>query len=67
MGGQQSPPVVASNSDMEMVHYLYAGFEAMNVKAPRSVVAAAASQKSATELILKSPVSTAFSAGVVAK
>lgn len=59
--------VVASNSDLEMVHYLYAGFEAMKVKAPRSVGAAAASQKSAAELILKSPVSTASSAGVVAK
>ncbi|PJD04277.1 adenine methylase [Enterobacter roggenkampii] len=47
--------VVASNSDLEMVHYLYAGFEAVKVKAPRSVGAAAASQKSAAELILKSP------------
>ena len=46
--------VVASNSDLEMVHYLYAGFEAVRVKAPRSVGAAAASQKSAAELILKS-------------
>ncbi|HBU6131535.1 DNA adenine methylase [Enterobacter sp. 168J2] len=47
--------VVASNSDLEMVHYLYAGFEAVKVNAPRSVGAAAASQKSAAELILKSP------------
>ncbi|EPU9086124.1 DNA adenine methylase [Enterobacter hormaechei] len=59
--------VVASNSDLEMVHYLYAGFEAVKIKAPRSVGAAAASQKSAAELILKSPVSTASSAGVVAQ
>ncbi|RTP91957.1 Dam family site-specific DNA-(adenine-N6)-methyltransferase [Enterobacter asburiae] len=47
--------VVASNSDLEMVHYLYAGFEAVKVNAPRSIGAAAASQKSAAELILKSP------------
>ncbi|UMU49863.1 DNA adenine methylase [Klebsiella quasipneumoniae] len=47
--------VVASNSDLEMVHYLYAGFEAVKVNAPRSVGAAAVSQKSAAELILKSP------------
>ncbi|WP_105574379.1 DNA adenine methylase [Cronobacter sakazakii] len=47
--------VVASNSDLEMVHYLYAGFEAVKVNAPRSVGGAAASQKSAAELILKSP------------
>lgn len=47
--------VVASNSDLEMVHYLYAGFEAVKVNAPRSVGAAAASRKSAAELILKSP------------
>ncbi|EPN6544664.1 DNA adenine methylase [Enterobacter ludwigii] len=59
--------VVASNSDLEMVHYLYAGFEAVKIKAPRSVGAAAASQKSAAELILKSPVSIASSAGMVAQ
>jgi len=47
--------VVASNSDLEMVHYLYAGFEAVRVKAPRSVGAATASQKVAAEVILKSP------------
>lgn len=47
--------VVASNSDLEMVHYLYAGFEAVRINAPRSVGASAASQKSAAELILKSP------------
>lgn len=47
--------VVASNSDLEMVHYLYAGFEAVKVNAPRSIGAAAASPKSAAELILKSP------------
>lgn len=50
--------VVASNSDLEMVHYLYTGFEAVKVKAPRSVGAAAASQKSAVELILKSPLAS---------
>lgn len=47
--------VVASNADLEMVHYLYAGFEAVRINAPRSVGAAAASQKVAAELILKSP------------
>lgn len=47
--------VVASNSDLAMVHYLYAGFQAVRVNAPRSVGAAAASQKTAAELILKSP------------
>ena len=47
--------VVASNSDSQMVHYLYAGFEAVKINAPRSVGAAAASQKVAAELILKSP------------
>ncbi|MFV7361064.1 DNA adenine methylase [Citrobacter portucalensis] len=47
--------VVASNSDVETVHYLYAGFEVVRVNAPRSVGAAAASQKVAPELILKSP------------
>ncbi|MGS2728139.1 DNA adenine methylase [Enterobacter sp. CFEC93] len=59
--------IVASNSDLEMVHYLYTGFEAVKVNAPRSVGAAAESQKSASELILKLPVSTASSAGVVAQ
>ncbi|ECI4314836.1 DNA adenine methylase [Salmonella enterica subsp. enterica] len=48
-------PVVASNADLEMVHYLYAGFEVVRINAPRSVGAAAASQKVAAELILKSP------------
>ncbi|MBJ8380498.1 Dam family site-specific DNA-(adenine-N6)-methyltransferase [Citrobacter sedlakii] len=48
-------PVVASNADLEMVHYLYAGFEVVRIYAPRSVGAAAASQKVAAELILKSP------------
>ncbi len=52
--------VVASNSDLEMVHYLYAGFEAVRVNAPRSVGAAAASQKVAAELILKSPANPAI-------
>ncbi|EDR0335750.1 Dam family site-specific DNA-(adenine-N6)-methyltransferase [Salmonella enterica] len=47
--------VVASNSDLEMVHYLYAGFEALKVNAPRSVGAAATSPKMAAELILKWP------------
>ncbi|UGS44775.1 DNA adenine methylase [Kosakonia cowanii] len=47
--------VVASNADLEMVHYLYAGFEVVRINAPRSVGAAAASQKVAAELILKSP------------
>ncbi|ELD3748908.1 Dam family site-specific DNA-(adenine-N6)-methyltransferase [Salmonella enterica subsp. enterica serovar Agona] len=50
--------VVASNSDLEMVHYLYAGFEALKVNAPRSVGAAAASPKMAAELILKWPLPT---------
>ncbi|EAM5881467.1 DNA adenine methylase [Salmonella enterica] len=48
-------PVVASNADLEMVHYLYAGFEVVRINAPRSVGAAAASQKVAAELILKYP------------
>ena len=48
-------PVVASNADLEMVHYLYAGFEAVRVNAPRSIGAAATCQKTAAELILKSP------------
>lgn len=52
--------VVASNSDLEMVHYLYAGFDAVRVNAPRSVGAAAASQKVAAELILKSPANPAI-------
>jgi DNA adenine methylase len=47
-------PVVASNADLEMVHYLYKGFDYVRVNAPRSVGAAAASQKVAAELILKS-------------
>ncbi|EPU4581168.1 DNA adenine methylase [Escherichia coli] len=57
-------PVVASNADLESVHYLYAGFEAVKVNAPRSVGAAAASQKTAAELILKwpSPVTSEASA-----
>lgn len=55
--------VVASNSDLEMVHYLYAGFEAVKVNAPRSVGAAAASQKAAKELILKSPLNLVLSKG----
>ncbi|EOI1218051.1 DNA adenine methylase, partial [Salmonella enterica subsp. enterica serovar Schwarzengrund] len=38
--------------------YLYAGFEALKVNAPRSVGAAAASPKMAAELILKSPART---------
>jgi DNA adenine methylase (dam) len=50
--------VVASNADLESVHYLYAGFEAVRINAPRSVGAAAASQKVAKELILKSPLLT---------
>lgn len=48
-------PVVASNADLPAVHYLYAGFEAARINAPRSVGAAAASQKVAAELIIKSP------------
>lgn len=47
-------PVVASNSDVETVRLLYAGFEHVRVNAPRSVGAAAGSQKTAAELILKS-------------
>jgi DNA adenine methylase len=38
-----------------MVRYLYAGFDFVQINAPRSVGAAAASQKKAAELILKSP------------
>ncbi|EFH5328763.1 Dam family site-specific DNA-(adenine-N6)-methyltransferase [Escherichia coli] len=47
--------VVASNSDLETVRCLYAGFQAIRINAPRSVGAAADSQKIAAELILKSP------------
>ncbi|EFG3452631.1 DNA adenine methylase [Escherichia coli] len=47
--------VVASNSDLETVRCLYAGFQAIRINAPRSVGAAADSQKMAAELILKSP------------
>jgi len=54
--------VVASNSDLEMVHYLYKGFDYVRVNAPRSVGAAASSQKVAAELILKSSVSAAVMA-----
>lgn len=46
--------VVASNSDINTVHLLYAGFDFVRLNAPRSVGAAAASQKSAPELIIKS-------------
>lgn len=49
--------VVASNADLDAVHYLYSGFERVAITAPRSVGAAAKSQKNAAELILKmSPV-----------
>lgn len=51
--------VVASNSDLNTVHSLYAGFDCVRIKAPRSVGAAAKSQKVADELIIKSlPVGT---------
>ena len=46
--------VVASNSDLNAVHSLYAGFDCVRIKAPRSVGAAAKSQKVADELIIKS-------------
>ena len=45
--------VVASNSDLELVHHLYSGFERIGITAPRSVGAAANSQKAAPVLILK--------------
>lgn len=47
-------PVVLSNSDAEMVHYLYKDFTISKITAPRSIGAAAGSQKSALELIIKS-------------
>lgn len=47
--------VVASNSDLELVRQLYSGFEYCEISAPRSVGAAATSQKKAAELILKMP------------
>lgn len=47
-------PVVASNSDLATVHSLYDGFELVRINAPRSVGAAAASQKVAAEVIIKS-------------
>lgn len=52
-------PVIASNSDLDMVRYLYSGFCIEPITAPRSVGAAAGSQKSAGELIIKSGVSYA--------
>lgn len=45
--------VVASNADLDAVHNLYSGFERIGITAPRSVGAAANSQKAAPELILK--------------
>lgn len=56
-------PVVASNADLPMVRYLYALFDVAEVNAPRSVGAAAASQKVAKELILKSPLKLVLSKG----
>ncbi len=47
-------PVVASNSDLATVHSLYDGFELVRINAPRSIGAAAASQKVAAEVIIKS-------------
>lgn len=46
--------VVVSNSDLNAVHSLYAGFDCVRIKAPRSVGGAAKSQKVADELIIKS-------------
>lgn len=51
-------PVTASNSDLPAVHSFYQGFDFIRINAPRSVGAAAASQKTAAELILKYPLST---------
>lgn len=51
-------PVIASNSDLPAVHSFYQGFDFVRLNAPRSVGAAAASQKTAAELILKYPLST---------
>lgn len=56
-------PVVASNADLPMVRYLYALFDVAEVNAPRSVGAAATSQKVAKELILKSPLKLVLSKG----
>ncbi|SFR13748.1 DNA adenine methylase [Enterobacter sp. kpr-6] len=47
--------VIASNSDIDTVHLLYAGFDLVRINAPRSVGAAATSQKTAAELIIKAP------------
>ncbi|BBV64708.1 site-specific DNA-methyltransferase (adenine-specific) [Klebsiella sp. STW0522-44] len=49
-------PVVASNADLNDVHYLYSGFQTVRINAPRSVGAAAGSKKTAAELILKAGV-----------
>ena len=46
-------PVVLSNSDAEMVHYLYKDFSISKITAPRSIGAAAGSIKSAQEIIAK--------------
>lgn len=56
---EKGVPVVASNSDLPVVHNLYAGFDRIQVNAPRSVGAAAGSQKMASELIIKSPAMSA--------
>jgi len=56
---EKGVPVVASNSDLPVVHNLYAGFDRVQVNAPRSVGAAAGSQKMASELIIKSPAMSA--------
>ncbi|WP_318365967.1 DNA adenine methylase [Enterobacter sp.] len=47
--------VIASNSDIDTVHLLYAGFDLVRINAPRSVGAAATSQRTAAELIIKAP------------
>lgn len=52
---QKGIPVVASNSDLTAVHSFYQDFEFVHINAPRSVGGAATSQKSATEVIIKSP------------
>lgn len=49
----QGVPVVLSNSDAEMVHYLYKDFSISKITAPRSIGAAAGSIKTAQEIIAK--------------
>lgn len=61
-------PVVLSNSDADMVRYLYKDFSISEINAPRSIGAAAGSIKTAKEIIAKLlPVTQLHDATAVAK